>query len=58
VGRRGAFARRAVGINRLDDRIVKARLRELNQKWAELPIRNALEGHGERHVASALTLLT
>ncbi len=39
----------------LIDRIVEARLRKLNQKWAELPIRNVLEGHGERHVASIIT---
>jgi hypothetical protein len=34
---------------------VKARLCKLDQKRAELLIRNALEGHGERHIASNVT---
>src|SRR4029450_137520 len=52
---RGALARRAIGINEFDRRIVKARLCKLDQKRAELLIRNALEGHGERHIASNVT---
>src|SRR5688572_5695225 len=37
----------SVDIDGLDDRTVEPRMRELGQKWAELPIRNALQGDRE-----------
>jgi hypothetical protein len=40
-------------MDRRDDRVVEARLRQLDQKRAELPIRNVLQGDREgTHPAS------
>src|SRR5436190_9590092 len=48
AGRSGHLVRGVIGADGLDDRVVEACLRELEQEWAEFPIRNMLQGDRER----------